>query len=250
MTSQPPAWAVVLDHTATRTATAVLLTFLCTGAMILAGQPLGVAAVLLLVYLWRRVARRPWSGLGLRVTWAAVAHGLLGVAAAVAATLAANAAAVALGAARWVPWEPDGLAYLPVAIAMIVVVQAFPEELLWRGNLHDILADRLPPLAVMVLTSVAFGSLHVLSQSEADGAAEVALYAVGAAALGFACAASRERTGTLWAAIGIHSGFYFANGFVPTEPAAYGVQLTAQAAVLTAVGMLFLVRPRPRVPIA
>ena len=180
------------------------------------------------------------------MAWSAIPHLLLGVGVTVAAVLAANAASVALGAATWVPWEPEDLVFLPLVIVVIILVQALPEELLWRGHLYDVLAERLSPGVVLALTSVAFGVLHVFSQSEARGAVEVALYAVGAAALGFACAASRVRTGAIWMAVGMHSGIYFANGFFPTEGIVYGVQLLAQFVAMALAGLLVLYRPGSR----
>ncbi|TDQ46130.1 CPBP family intramembrane glutamic endopeptidase [Actinorugispora endophytica] len=228
--------------TATKTVWPVLLTIILMVAVLLAGQPLGAVLAVLAVYLWRRFAHRPWAGVGLPMTWSAVPLLLLGAGVTVAALLAANAASVALGAAVWVPWEPEGLVYLPLVIAFIIIAQAFPEELIWRGNLYDMLADRLSPRVVLVLTSVGFGAFHVFSRSEAQGAVEVALYAAGAVALGFVCAASRERTGTIWMAVGVHSGIYFGNGFFPTEGIVYSVQLAAQALAMVLAGLLVLGR--------
>ncbi|HJE61501.1 MAG TPA: CPBP family intramembrane metalloprotease [Nocardiopsis listeri] len=122
----------------------------------------------------------------------------------------------------------------------------FPEELIWRGNLYDLVAEHLSPRVVLVLTSVGFGALHVFSQSAARGTVEVALHAVGAMALGFVCAASRVRTGSIWMAIGVHSGFYFGNGFFPTEGIVYGVRLLVQIIVMVLIGLPVLGRAGSR----
>ncbi|WP_150251635.1 CPBP family intramembrane glutamic endopeptidase [Nocardiopsis deserti] len=222
----------------------LVLTLACTFAVPLVGQPFGALLVVLVVYLWRRWARRPWAGLGLGLTWSALPLFLVGVGVTVTVLVGANAVSVVLGAARWVPWVPDDLAFLPVAIAVIVLVQALPEELLWRGNLHDMLAERMSTGAVVAVTSVLFGAVHVFSQSQAQGAWEMALYAVGAMALGLVCAVSRARTGTLWMAVGVHSGFYFAHGFFPTEGIVYGVQLLVQILAMGLFGLVVLVMPR------
>ncbi|MFE3457827.1 CPBP family intramembrane glutamic endopeptidase [Nocardiopsis aegyptia] len=245
MTSPTPG-RMDVRQAATQVALPLLLVVACTFAVSMAGQPFGAVLAVVVVLLWRRFTHRPWAGVGLPMRWSAVPHLLLGAGVTVAALVAANAASVAVGAAGWVPWEPEGLVYLPLVIAMIVFVQALPEELLWRGHLHDVLAERLSPAIVLVLTSVVFGALHVFSESEARGAVEVALFAVGAAALGFACAASRVRTGTIWMAVGVHSGFYLANGFFPTEGIVYGVQLVAQTVVMVLVGLAILYRPARR----
>ncbi len=74
----------------------------------------------------------------------------------------------------------------------------------------------------------------------------MALHAVGAMALGFVCAASRVRTGSIWMAIGVHSGFYFGNGFFPTEGIVYGVRLLVQIIVMVLIGLLVLGRAGSR----
>lgn len=236
----------VTGTAATKTILPLLLTIVLTFAVLLAGQPIGVLLAVPAVYFWRRFVHRPWAGVGLPITWSAVPLLLIGSGVTVAALLAANAASVAMGAARWVPWEPEDLIYLPLVIAIIIIAQVFPEELIWRGNLYDLLAEHLSPRVVLVLTSVGFGALHVFSQSAARGIVEVVLYAVGAMALGFVCAASRARTGSIWMAIGVHSGFYFGNGFFPTEGIVYGVQLLVQIIVMVLIGLLVLGRAGSR----
>lgn len=210
---------------------------------------LGVTSVaVLLVWLVRRyLAHRPWQGLRLTRSWSALPQALLGVGAAMAAVIGANAISVALGVATWAPGiDPSQLLLLPLAIAIIVLGQAFPEELWFRGHLFDTLSDRLTPRTVLVVTSLVFGSLHIFSHSPAQGLAEKLIYVVQAMSLGLACGAARSRTGALWAAIGFHTGYHIGYGLLPTESTHYGVQLVILAAT-TSVAALFFLLKRPQV---
>ncbi|MEV4111848.1 type II CAAX endopeptidase family protein [Nonomuraea sp. NPDC049695] len=214
-------------------------------------QPVGVVGITLaslgIVYLIRRyLGRQSWRGVRLTRSWRAVPHLLAGALAGVAAVAAASALSVAFGVATWVPYDvfsPEML-YLPIAIAIALLGQAFPEELLWRGHLFDTLSGRLSPRAVMIVTAVVFGAMHIISQSAADTVAERLLYTVQAAGLGFACAAARARTGAVWMAVGVHLGLHIGNMTLPTKDIQYGVQLVIMACTLTVTGLLILSRRR------
>jgi uncharacterized protein len=114
------------------------------------------------------------------------------------------------------------------------------------SSLRRTLSSSRPATWAVVLTSVFFGALHLFSQSPAQGAFEKVLFAVGAVALGFVCAVARLRTGALWAAVGVHSGFYLGEGFFPTEPTHFGVQLAAQIVITTVLGLAVLGFPGRR----
>ncbi|MEU6778914.1 type II CAAX endopeptidase family protein [Nonomuraea angiospora] len=214
-------------------------------------RPVGVIGITLasfaLVYLIRRfLGRQSWRGVGLTRTWRAVPHLLAGVLAGAVAVIASSALSVALGVATWVPWDVlrPQLPYVPLYIAIALLGQAFPEELLWRGHLYDTLSGRLSPKAVLIVVSVCFGALHILSNSPADTTAERLLYVLQAIGLGFACAAARARTGAVWMAVGVHTGFHTGNIVLPTQDIQYGVQLVILAATLTVTGLLILARRR------
>jgi membrane protease YdiL (CAAX protease family) len=212
-------------------------------------RPVGVAGITLAslggVYLIRRfLGRQSWRGVGLTRSWRAVPHLLAGVLAGAAAVTASSALSVALGVATWAPWDVVRvqLPYLPLYVAIALLGQAFPEELLWRGHLFDTLSGRLSPRAVLIVVSVTFGALHIISQSAADTPAERLLYVLQAIGLGFACAAARARTGAVWMAVGVHTGFHTGNIVLPTEDVQYGVQLVILACTLTVAGLLILAR--------
>ncbi|MFI9836915.1 lysostaphin resistance A-like protein [Nonomuraea sp. NPDC051941] len=215
-------------------------------------QPVGVIGVTLaslgLVYLIRRfLGRQSWRGVGLTRTWRAVPHLLAGIMAGAVAVIAANGLSVALGVATLTPWWDvvgPQLPWVLLNVAIVLLGQAFPEELLWRGHLFDTLSGRLSPRAVLIVVSVCFGALHILSRSPADTPAERLLYVLQAIGIGFACAAARARTGAVWMAVGVHTGFHTGNIVLPTQDIQYGVQLVIVACALAVTGLLILARRR------
>ncbi|GAA2320381.1 hypothetical protein GCM10010149_86600 [Nonomuraea roseoviolacea subsp. roseoviolacea] len=215
-------------------------------------QPLGAAgialAALLLVHLVRRFAdRRPWAALG----WHRPSHLLIGVVAGLVPVLVAGGLSLAVGAMRWVPVDASFLLWLPLVAVVVLLGQAFPEELLWRGHLVDTLSVRLSPRTVVVISSVAFGAMHIVSRSPADTVLERALFAISAVALGFACTAARLRGGGLWMAVGVHWGFHIGLRLLPLQEVRYGVQLVLLTVTLALAGAVLLkgqglLSPAPR----
>ncbi|WP_433517369.1 lysostaphin resistance A-like protein [Nonomuraea sp. CA-143628] len=209
--------------------------------------PLITVLVLLLLYVYRRfVSHRPWSGLGMTLTWWALPQALLGMAVGLAALLAANAVSVLAGAATWQSPEIDSPLMLPLAIVLIMLRASFPEELLFRGHLYDTLSDRLGPRAVLAITTLSFGAIHILSNGPASGIAEKILYVVQATAFGLLCGAARARTGAVWMAVGVHTSIYLSSGAFPTQEIDYAVQLTLQTAALVLAAVLVLRFPGGR----
>ncbi|GLW09425.1 hypothetical protein Misp01_45540 [Microtetraspora sp. NBRC 13810] len=199
---------------------------------------------LALVFGWRRfVTRQPWQGMSMPLTWAALPQALLGVAVGTVAILASNSLSVAFGAASWVPPEARSelVGYFPLTLAIVVLSVGFPDEVLFRGHLYGTLPARL----ALPVTTVAFGALHLISfGSEASEVVEGVLYVVSGVALGFACGAARARTGTVWMAVGVHTGTLIAFRLFATEGVVYGVQLAIQIATLALTGLLILATAR------
>jgi uncharacterized protein len=197
-----------------------------------AAASVGIATSALgLVWLLRRHAdRRAWSGIGLTLHRAAIPHLLFGIVLAGVVSMAAAAATVQLGLADW-DWSADtmqdvvtkGLAVTITLIALsTVLVQAFPEELVFRGYMYANLGATLPLWATVVSTSLIFGSMHVFSSQGATTVAEHAIYAVAATGFGLMLAACRTVSGMLWLGIGFHSGFDVCNNRVTTvHPGAF-----------------------------
>lgn len=183
------------------------------------------ATALGLVFLLRRHAdRRPWSGIGLTLNRAAIPHLLFGIVLATIVTAVAAAAVVQLGLADW-SWSADtskktpgqGLATTIVMIAMsTLLVQGFPEELVFRGYMFRNLGGTLPLWATVVSSSLLFGSMHVFSNGGATALGERVLYAVAMTGFGLMLAVCRTVSGTLWLGIGFHGGYDAFNGHVIT----------------------------------
>lgn len=223
------------------------------GAAALVPGPLGpvvagVTAVLvafaLAAALARFVDRRPVDGLRLRWDrWAPVSV-LAGVVASLLAGAAAVLLAVPVGAVTAGPGPlPEWVGAVPVVLVSAFLVQGIPEEVLFRGYLVRTAGDRLPLWGVVVLSSVLFGSLHVLSRSGADTVSEQALYVVMAVGLGALASAARLASGSVWAAVGVHGGFHVTvfviSPWLVPAPEAYGGYLALLAATqLLAAGLL------------
>lgn len=105
---------------------------------------------------------------------------------------------------------PDLAWTLVVMFTVSVLLQGFPEELLWRGYLQTTLMERLGHWVAVMIGAVGFGVLHVVSMGSGTTVIDKALYVLMAIGLGAACGALRLVTGSTWAAIGFHSGFHLA----------------------------------------
>jgi uncharacterized protein len=218
-----------------------------------AAADLAVAAsALSLVFLLRRHAdRRPWSGIGLTLDRATIPHLLFGI---VLATMVAAVSAVAtvqLGLADW-GWSAgaskdlaeQGAMTTIIMIAMSsLLVQGFPEELVFRGYMFRNVGGTLPLWATVVSTSLIFGSMHMFSSGGATTLGERLLYAVVATGFGLVLAICRTVSGSLWLGIGVHSGYDSFNdryirvhqsAFIPASLVMLGI-LIAVAAVIIAV---------------
>lgn len=207
------------------------------------------ATVVLLVLLVRRFAGLPPRSLGLapgRRLWLAVPG-------AVAALLVMGGAALvgqAVSGGTWSRYDAYGFGAVEIVGVLVLgcllalCSQAFPEELLFRGHLMSALAGRLPSGVVIALSTVLFGVLHLASQSNAEGARETSLYAVSAAAFGFAAAAFFHVTGSVWGSVGVHWGVHIGIRLLPFEPDEYATVLVAQILGFVAVGVVVLIAGR------
>ena len=189
-----------------------------------AGLGLSASALGLVFLLRRHADRRPWSGIGLTLDRAAIPHLLLGIVLATMVTTVAAAATVQLGLAEW-SWSADatdklpdqGLATTIIVIAMsTLLVQGFPEELVFRGYMFRNLGATLPLWATVATSSLIFGSMHVFSNGGATTLGERVLYAVVMTGFGLMLAVCRTVSGALWLGIGFHGGYDAFNGHLIT----------------------------------
>lgn len=205
------------------------------------------ASVLGLVILLRRHAdRRTWSGIGLTLERAAIPHLLVGIVLATILSTIAAAVTVQFGLADW-GWSADttkGLAEQDLATTIIVIamstllVQGFPEELVFRGYIFRNLGQTLPLWATVASSSLIFGSMHVFSNGGATTLGERVLYAAAMTGFGLMLAACRTLSGTLWLGIGFHAGHDAVTGhvitlhqgaFIPAWLIAFGFLLAGSA---------------------
>ena len=143
------------------------------------------------------------------VVWTRSSLGLLGLGLAIAF-------AVTLGTA--VPLQSTGREvadlgtplWLGVLLAVVrgMFMQGFPEELIMRGWLMQVLRNR--PLVAVAVSTVAFGSLHFFSSGGQQSTLERLIYLLNPTAFGFCAAALVLLTRSLWPAVGIHAGMHLA----------------------------------------
>jgi uncharacterized protein len=139
----------------------------------------------------------------------------------------------------------QGLATTIAMIAMAtLLVQGFPEELVFRGYMFRNLGGTLPLWATVVTSSLIFGSMHVFSSGGATTVPERVVYATAMTGFGLMLAACRTVSGMLWLGIGFHSGHNAFNdcfvtihqgAFAPAWLIVLGV-LLAGAALIIAIG--------------
>ena len=215
---------------------------------------LGVTASALgLVSLLRRHAdRRPWSGVGLSLDRIAIPQLVFGLVLATILATVAGAAAVHLGLADWA-WSAEatnksaeqGLASAAILIALsVLLVQGFPEELVFRGYMFRNLGATLPLWATVTVSSLIFGSMHVFSSGGATTLGERMLYAVAMTGFGLMLAACRTVSGALWLGIGLHSGFdAFNSQFIAIHQGAFiATWLIILGALLAGTAFILAVR--------
>ena len=165
-----------------------------------------LAAVALgaLLLRWHRLRLRD---AGFRWTRRSLPGLLAGVAVGAVVVVAVGLPLTRLGLLRegesWgLPWW----ALVVAGLAQAVLLQALPEELLFRG--YQMTALRLRPVAAVLVSATVFASLHLISSGGQVNALERVLYL--AMPFGFALAAGALMvvTDSLWAAVGVHAGVH------------------------------------------
>ncbi|GAA3588076.1 hypothetical protein GCM10022198_09580 [Klugiella xanthotipulae] len=187
-------------------------------ALALVLQALTLGIVVLGVWMWMRwIERTPIRAAGWRWGKRSAVWLLLGVAAAAASLFAVVALLPATGPVLGEEALLGDQTATPVMLALLIVYylglafvqQGIPEELLFRGMLLWRVRER--PLLAVVVTTLAFTAIHLVSNGGQQSAWEHVLYL--AQPFGFALLAVGLLlwTGSLWAAIGVHGGFHVGN---------------------------------------
>lgn len=191
------------------------------------------------VALWhRRQGRALWAEVGLTWDRRTATQLAMGLAISLLVALATATVAALTAGASWgggfdpgYPWP----ATFALGLVSWVLVQGFPEELVFRGHLMERLGRWVGHAATVVLSTVTFGVIHVVSNGPVSPVQQACLVAV-ATAFAFTCAAARHRTGTIWAAVGIHSGLHLWTNV--TMPGSFF--LTVPAAAVSVIGFVLV----------
>lgn len=172
-----------------------------------------LVAWLLVRALMRWIDRRPMGETGWAWTHRPARALLLGMAVIVVLVVVTGLLVEAVAPTR--PIDPQALtggwplwAVIVVALARAFLLQGIPEELIWRGYVMQTL--RTPPVVSAYVSAGVFALLHLSSQGGQENAVERVLYLAVPFGFGLLAGALVLRTGSLWAAIGVHGGFHVA----------------------------------------
>ncbi|MFN8049675.1 MAG: CPBP family intramembrane glutamic endopeptidase [Ancrocorticia sp.] len=167
---------------------------------------------LVLIWLYNKfVDRRPFKVNGIRIDRRTVPALLIGTSISLVVIVPASVLLGNLGLVEVITFtspEPFWVGVLNT-ILLGFVMQGATEEFIWRGWLSQSVGGSWQRQAL--ITSVAFGLIHIISNGGHASIWEGALYITAAGAFGFAAAALYFTTGSIWAAVGIHGGLHLAN---------------------------------------
>ena len=170
--------------------------------------PAGLTTLLVLAglaLLLRGLERRPMAPvLGLAPPARAARAFVVGLRAWLLPATLAVAVAVAAGwatvsvAAAW----PQALTLLAAQFVIVLLIEAVPEELVLRGYVGAVLAERLRRWPAIIVQALCFAGLAVLLTGRTDPT-DASLFL----AMGLVFGYLRELTGTVWTSIGFHVAF-------------------------------------------
>ncbi len=167
---------------------------------------------LIIIWLYNKfVDRRPFKVNGIRIDRRTVPALLIGTSISLVVIVPASVLLGNLGLVEVITFtspEPFWVGVLNT-ILLGFVMQGATEEFIWRGWLSQSVGGSWQRQAL--ITSVAFGLIHIISNGGHASIWEGALYITAAGAFGFTAAALYFATGSIWAAVGIHGGLHLAN---------------------------------------
>lgn len=97
-----------------------------------------------------------------------------------------------------------------------VLMQGMPEELIWRGWIMNCMKNK--PIKSLLISCIAFGLLHIVSQGGQENILERIVYLIDAAAFAFLAGALSLRFKSLWLAFGVHGGYHLTNMILSSTP--------------------------------
>ena len=104
-----------------------------------------------------------------------------------------------------------------LAFGLGFLLQAIPEEIIFRGWLIPSLGNTKLAVALSVVT---FGAMHIVSQGGQQNLVERFIYLIMPLGFAFAAAIVRLASHSVWAAIGVHGGLHISGTimfFLPNE---------------------------------
>lgn len=170
-----------------------------------------LGAIFLVWVYMRFIDRRPLREAGLVFTRTSAPLWLLGTVAAVVAVLPVGLLLQNAGLLHPDPSAIESVSPLWTFITAMVLglfAQGFPEELLWRG--YGLATMRLRPLTAVIVSALAFGSMHLLSIGGQQNVAEQVIYLIGPISFGLLAGVMAVSFRSIWPAVGVHFGHHLA----------------------------------------
>ena len=134
-------------------------------------------------------------------------------------------------------WSGDTWwANIILAFGLGFLLQAIPEEIIFRGWLIPSLGNTKLAVALSVVT---FGVIHIVSQGGQQNLVERFIYLIMPLGFAFAAAIVRLASHSVWAAIGVHGGLHISGTimfFLPNESSP--LQWTLLGVLWTLVGII------------
>lgn len=125
-----------------------------------------------------------------------------------------------LAGVKGIPEDSSGdtwWANIILAFGLGFLLQAIPEEIIFRGWLIPSLGNTKLAVALSVVT---FGAIHIVSQGGQQNLVERFIYLIMPLGFAFAAAIVRLASHSVWAAIGVHGGLHISGTimfFLPNE---------------------------------
>ncbi|MGW7413731.1 CPBP family intramembrane glutamic endopeptidase [Streptomyces sp. NPDC054863] len=186
---------------------------------------------------WRLLDRRPWTELGIPAgVRPATRNVLLGAACWAAPAALGLALCLVLGLVRITPTAPapDILLHVAVLIPLVLLYEALPEELVFRGYLQSNLARALRPWQAIAAQAVLF-TLFGFVLGTATTPDRILIFLAFALVLGV----FRTVTGDIAAGIGFHVAYQTVAQLFVGERASFEVSDTAVFGALVLGGLPF-----------
>jgi len=144
-----------------------------------------------------------------------------------------------LAGVKGIPEDSSGdtwWANMILSFGLGFLLQAIPEEIIFRGWLIPSLGNTKLAVALSVVT---FGVIHIVSQGGQQNLVERFIYLIMPLGFAFAAAIVRLASHSVWAAIGVHGGLHISGTimfFLPNESSP--LQWTLLGVLWTLVGII------------